>query len=233
MNINTHYAELQDSYLFSRIAQKAAAYREAHPNADLISLGIGDVTLPLPPVIIEAMHKAVDEMSEAATFRGYGPELGYAFLREAVAEYYRKKGVIVDPGEIFVGDGAKSDLGNILDLFDQDNNVLIPDPVYPVYNDCNVMAGRRILFAPGSVENNFLPMPDDSVDADIIYICSPNTPSGAVYSKAQLAAWVAYAQKKKAVILYDAAYEAFVCDKSLPTSIFSIEGARSCAIEFC
>ena len=233
MKMNHHYEEISQSYLFSTVAKKAADFQKKYPDREMIKLSIGDVTLPLAGAVIKALHGAVDEMGKAETFRGYGPEQGYAFLQEAIAKYYAGHGVQLDPKEIFVSDGAKSDLGNILDLFDQDNVVLVPDPVYPVYVDTNVMAGRKVLYAPANEENGFLPMPDDSVKADIIYLCSPNNPTGAVYTREQLAQWVAYARKNDAILLFDAAYECFVTDPALPRSIFEIEGAKECAIEFC
>ena len=233
MKMNHHYEEISQSYLFSTVAKKAADFQKKYPDREMIKLSIGDVTLPLAGAVIKALHGAVDEMGKAETFRGYGPEQGYAFLQEAIANYYAGHGVRLDPNEIFVSDGAKSDLGNILDLFDQDNVVLVPDPVYPVYVDTNVMAGRKVLYAPANAENGFLPMPDDSVKADIIYLCSPNNPTGAVYTREQLAQWVAYARKNDAILLFDAAYECFVTDPALPRSIFEIEGAKECAIEFC
>ena len=233
MKMNHHYEEISQSYLFSTVAKKAADFQKKYPDREMIKLSIGDVTLPLAGAVIKALHGAVDEMGKAETFRGYGPEQGYAFLQEAIAKYYAGHGVQLDPNEIFVSDGAKSDLGNILDLFDQDNVVLVPDPVYPVYVDTNVMAGRKVLYAPANEENGFLPMPDDSVKADIIYLCSPNNPTGAVYTREQLAQWVAYALKNDAILLFDAAYECFVTDPALPRSIFEIEGAKECAIEFC
>ncbi len=233
MKMNHHYEEISQSYLFSTVAKKAADFQKKYPDREMIKLSIGDVTLPLAGAVIKALHGAVDEMGKAETFRGYGPEQGYAFLQEAIAKYYAGHGVQLDPNEIFVSDGAKSDLGNILDLFDQDNVVLVPDPVYPVYVDTNVMAGRKVLYAPANEENGFLPMPDDSVKADIIYLCSPNNPTGAVYTREQLARWVAYARKNDAILLFDAAYECFVTDPALPRSIFEIEGAKECAIEFC
>lgn len=233
MRLNEHYLKLENSYLFSHVAHKVQAYRESHSDRDIIRLGIGDVTLPLAPAVITAMQKAVAEMGDAKTFHGYGEEQGYAFLRRAICSYYSGKGVSLQEDEIFVGDGAKSDLGNILDIFSPDNTVLIPDPVYPVYVDTNIMAGRRIVYMSGRAENGFLPMPDRSVSADIIYICSPNNPTGSVYSREQLGEWVAYALENDAVILFDSAYEIFVNDSSLPTSIFQIPGARRCAIEFC
>lgn len=233
MKINRHYLDLKESYLFSTISKKVSGYKAEHPKADIIQLGIGDVTLPLPQVCVDAMKKAADEQSHAETFRGYGPEQGYAFLRDAIVGYYGEKGIVLSANEVFVSDGAKSDLGNILDIFSEDNTVLIPDPVYPVYVDTNVMAGRRILYMDACAENGFLPMPNPAVKADIIYLCSPNNPTGAVYTKKQLAAWVAYALDNGAVILYDAAYEAFVSDPSLPRSIYEVENANRCAIEFC
>ncbi len=233
MKMNHHYEEISQSYLFSTVAKKAADFQKKYPDREMIKLSIGDVTLPLAGAVIKALHGAVDEMGKAETFRGYGPEQGYAFLQEAIAKYYAGHGVQLDPNEIFVSDGAKSDLGNILDLFDQDNVVLVPDPVYPVYVDTNVMAGRKVLYATANEENGFLPMPDDSVKADIIYLCSPNNPTGAVYTREQLAQWVAYARKNDAILLFDAAYECFVTDPALPRSIFEIEGAKECAIEFC
>lgn len=196
-------------------------------------MGIGDVTLPLMPEVVSALHGVVDEMANAASFHGYGPEQGYDFLRGAIQGYYAGHGVSLDPDEIFVSDGAKSDVGNITDLFDVGNVVLIPDPVYPVYVDTNVMDGREVLYLNANAENGFLPMPNSDIHADLIYLCSPNNPTGAVYTLDQLKAWVAYALEHKAVILFDAAYEAFIGDDSLPRSIFAVEGAKKCAIEFC
>ena len=233
MKLNQNFARIEESYLFSTIANKIAAYTAEHPSVRLIRMGIGDVTLPLCDAVTKALGDAVAEMGQKETFRGYGPEQGYDFLKSPIRDYYAGHGVQLDDSEIFISDGAKSDLGNILDLFDVDNTVLIPDPVYPVYVDTNVMAGRKILFMDANEQNGFLPMPDDSVHADIIYLCSPNNPTGAVYDRQQLAAWVAYARANDAVILFDAAYEAFIEDPALPHSIFEIEGARSCAIEFC
>lgn len=231
--INGNYANLKESYLFADIARRVAEHSAANPDVKIIRLGIGDVTKPLCPAVIDAMHAAVDDMSAAETFRGYGPEQGYDFLKSAIRDYYAKSGVELELNEIFISDGAKSDLGNILDLFDKDNTVLIPDPVYPVYVDTNIMDGRAIVYMNASAENGFLPMPDESVQADVIYLCSPNNPTGAVYDRDQLAAWVQYAKKQGAVILFDSAYEAFVVDADLPRSIYEIEGAKDCAIEFC
>ncbi len=233
MKLNLNYQNVKDSYLFSTIAKKVSAYSETHPDKKVIRLGIGDVTLPLCPAVIDALHAATEEMGKQESFHGYGPEQGYDFLRDAIRTYYAGHGVTLDADEIFVSDGAKSDVGNILDLFATDNTVLVPDPVYPVYVDTNIMAGRKILYMNANAENGFLPMPDSTVDAEIIYLCSPNNPTGAVYDRQQLAAWVAYAEEKGAVILFDAAYEAFITDPALPRSIFEIKGAEDCAIEFC
>ena len=233
MQINRNYQNIKETYLFTNVAAKARAYSEAHPEADVIRLSIGDVTRPLPPVVVEAMVRAAEEMGNAGTFRGYGPEQGYDFLRQEVALYYASFGVRVGVDEILISDGAKSDLGNILDIFGEDNVALVPDPVYPVYVDTNLMAGRRIVYLQGNEENRFLPMPHEDMVGDIIYLCSPNNPTGAVYNRAQLKEWVDFANKNDAVILFDAAYEAFVSEGDLPRSVFEIEGARTCAIEFC
>lgn len=233
MQINAHYQNLQDSYLFFDIAHRVAAFQAANPEAAIIRLGIGDVTRPLCPAVVAAMQKAVGEMGNGNTFHGYGPEQGYDFLRKAVQGYYARRQIELKLEEIFISDGAKSDVGNILDIFSSANTVLVPDPVYPVYVDTNIMAGRRILYMNANADNGFLPLPDESVKADIIYLCSPNNPTGAVYNREQLQAWVDYANRLGAVILFDAAYEAFIGDKSLPRSIFEVPGARTCAIEFC
>ncbi len=233
MNINKNYLNLEASYLFSTIAAKVREYSEKNPDKSIIRLGIGDVTLPLCNSVIKAMHSAVDEMAAQDTFKGYGPEQGYEFLKSAIKDYYAKNNVSLDLDEIFISDGAKSDLGNILDIFDTDNTVLVQDPVYPVYVDTNIMAGRKILYSNSNEENGFLPMPDETVKADIIYLCSPNNPTGAVYTKPQLKQWVDYALKNNSIILFDAAYESFISDETLPRSIYEIEGAKECAIEFC
>ena len=233
MQINRHFLEVADSYLFSTIAHKVNQYTAANPDKRVIRLGIGDVTRPLAPAVIDALHAAVDDMSKAETFHGYGPEQGYDFLKQSLQDYYASHGVKLDLEEIFVSDGAKSDVGNILDIFGADNLVLVPDPVYPVYVDTNVMAGRKVQYMNATKENGFLPLPDETVDADIIYLCSPNNPTGAVYSKEQLQKWVDYANEREAVILFDAAYECFITDPTLPRSIFEIPGAKTCAIEFC
>ena len=234
MHLNPHYAELNESYLFSTIAHKVADYQKAHPDADIIRLGIGDVTLPLAASVTRAMHDAVEEQAHKETFHGYIPsEQGYGFLREAIRDYYADHGVTLDLSEIFVSDGAKSDLGNLLDLFSQDNTVLVPDPVYPVYVDDNVMAGRKILYLPANAENNFLPMPDAAPHADIVYLCSPNNPTGATYTVEQLKAWVRWAKQNDALILFDAAYECFVTEPGLARSIYEVEGAKEVAVEVC
>ena len=231
--LNEHYQDLKESYLFAEIAHRVAAYETAHPDKKIIRLGIGDVTLPLGSLAIEGLHEGVDAMASAETFKGYGPEQGYGFLRDAISAYYARNGVSVDAADIFISDGAKSDTGNISELFDNDNVILIPDPVYPVYVDSNIMNGKKVTYLSGNAENNFLPMPDPSVHADIIYLCSPNNPTGAVYNKEQLKEWVDYALNNHAVILFDSAYEAFISDPELPRSIYAIEGAKQCAIEFC
>lgn len=232
MKINRNYDNLVPSYLFAEIASRTNAYIKANPDKKVIKLGIGDVTLPLAPVVVEALKKGADELGVKETFKGYPDYEGYAFAREAIAKYYQSHGVTVGADEIFISDGAKSDTGNIGDIFGADNTVMVTDPVYPVYVDSNIMAGRKIVYAPCTRENGFLAMPDDSVSADIIYLCSPNNPTGASYTAEQLKAWVEYANKNDAIILYDAAYEAFITD-DCPRSIFAVDGARTCAIEFC
>ena len=233
MKTNEYYKNLEESYLFSTISKKVAEYKKKNHSANIIRLGIGDVTLPLSPAVIGAMHKAADEMAKKETFHGYGPEQGYEFLREKICVHYKEMGTEIDISEVFVSDGAKSDAGNILDLFSKDNTVIIPDPVYPVYVDTNIMDGRKIIYIDANEENGFLPMPKKEIKADIIYICSPNNPTGAAYSKQQLKEWVNYALEQNAVILYDAAYEAFIEDENLAKSIFQIDGAEKCAIEIC
>ena len=232
--INDNYLELQDSYLFSTIAHKVNDYIATHPDNKIIRMGIGDVTRPLVKAVTDAMHTAVDEMGEAATFHGYGPEQGYSFLHEAVQGYYKKMGVELDTDEIFISDGAKSDVGNITDIFGSENIIMIPDPVYPVYVDTNVMSGRDIIYLDSNSSNDFLPLPPTNEDTcpDIIYLCSPNNPTGAAYNREQLKTWVKYAKANHSIILYDAAYECFITD-DCPRSIFEIEGAKECAIEFC
>jgi len=232
-DFNEKFLDLKESYLFSEVAKRVSAFQQREPERSVIRLGIGDVTLPLGKTVVQALHSAADEMGRAESFRGYGPEQGYDFLREAIAVHYQSFGVKLDTDEIFVSDGAKSDTGNITDLFSKDNTVLIPDPVYPVYVDTNTMNSRKIVYINGTAENDFLPMPDRSVHADIIYICSPNNPTGACYNRAQLREWVDYALENDAVILFDSAYECFISDSDLPHSIYEIEGAERCAVEFC
>lgn len=231
--INKNYGNLNESYLFTEIGRRVKKYAQANPGKKIIRMGIGDVTLPLCNAVTDAMSRAVAEMSSAAGFRGYGPEQGYDFLRNAIADYYGKFGVKLDSDEIFVSDGAKSDLGNILDLFGKECSVLIQDPVYPVYVDTNIMDGRKISYVNAVKENNYLPLPDDSCNADIIYICSPNNPCGAAYTREMLEQWVDFANKRNAVILFDSAYEAYIQDENVPHSIYEIKGAKTCAIEFC
>lgn len=231
--LNENYLNLKESYLFSEIAHRVAAYTASNPDKKVIRLGIGDVTLPIGSSIIKALHEGVDAQASSSTFKGYGPEQGYDFIRDAIVAYYAENGVTISPKEVFVSDGAKSDTGNITDLFAQDNVILIPDPVYPVYVDTNIMNGRNITYMNATAENNFLPMPDKNFHADIIYLCSPNNPTGAAYNHAQLKEWVDYALQNNALLLYDSAYECFITDKTLPRSIFAIEGAKKCAVEFC
>lgn len=231
IKLNSHYADLKDSYLFYHIAQKTKAYEKSHPDTHLYRMGIGDVSLPLCDAVIESLHEAVEDQADQSHFHGYMPECGAPFLREAIAAYYQKRGVMLEQDEVFVSSGASDELGDILDLFDRSSTALVIEPAYPAYVDANMMAGRKIIHLPAGIENNFLPQPDDQAKADILYICSPNNPTGAVFSSEQLKAWVDFANENGSIILFDAAYEAFIEDKSLPHSIFEIEGARTCAIE--
>lgn len=234
VKINENFLSMKKNYLFIEIAKRVKAFSQAHPDADIIRMGIGDVTLPIAPAAVEAMKKAADEMGVKETFRGYEDSgAGYDFLKEAVAKYYKSFGANVKADEIRINDGAKADCGNIVDIFGDDNVVMITDPAYPVYVDTNLMNGRKIIYADSTEENGFAAMPDDSVHADIIYLCSPNNPTGSVYTKEQLKKWVDYANKNGSVIIFDAAYEAFISEPDLPRSIFQIEGARTCAIEMC
>lgn len=230
---NMHYADLKDSYLFYNIAQKTKAYLQANPDKRLYRMGIGDVSLPLCDAVIKALHGAVDDQAVKENFHGYMPECGAPFLRETIADYYAERGVTLSFDEVFVSSGASDELGDILDLFDRSSTALVIEPAYPAYVDANIMAGRKIVHLSSGEENGFLPSPDDSIDADLLYICSPNNPTGAVFSREQLQAWVDFANKKGSVILFDAAYEAFIEDDALPHSIFEIEGARNCAVEIC
>ena len=233
MTPNTNYANLKDSYLFYNIAQKTKAYLEANSDKHLYRMGIGDVSLPLCDAVINALHEAVDDQAVKENFHGYMPECGAPFLRKAIADYYAVNGVNVSADEVFVSSGASDELGDILDLFDKDSSALVIEPAYPAYVDANIMAGRNIIHLASGEENGFLPEPDESTVADIIYICSPNNPTGAVFSRNQLQAWVDFANEKGSVILFDAAYEAFIEDESLPHSIFELDGAETCAIEIC
>ena len=242
---NDNYLRLPGNYLFSTIGKKVREYQEAHPEADVIRLGIGDVTQPLAPEIIEALHKAVDEMGAAETFRGYAPDLGYAFLREKVAAFdYQSRGCEISPEEIFISDGAKCDCSNIQEIFSIDNTIAVCDPVYPVYVDSNVMAGRTglydtaagayrdVVYMPCTAQNGFVPELPEGKVPDLIYLCFPNNPTGAVIKKDRLQEWVDYANKNGSIILYDAAYEAYISEEDVPHSIYECEGARGCAIEF-
>ena len=230
---NMHYADLKDSYLFYNIAQKTKAYLEANPGVHLYRMGIGDVSLPLCDAVIKALHEGVDDQAQKESFHGYMPECGAPFLREAIAEYYDRRGVKLSSDEVFVSSGASDELGDILDLFYRSSTALVIEPAYPAYVDANVMAGRKIVHLSSSMENGFLPVPDESINADILYICSPNNPTGAVFSREKLQLWVDYANKNGSVILFDAAYEAFIEENDLPHSIFELDGARTCAIEIC
>lgn len=230
---NMHYADLKDSYLFYHIAQKTKAYLESHPGQHLYRMGIGDVSLPLCDAVIKALHAAVDDQASKDRFHGYMPECGAPFLREAVAKYYSEKGVDLSEDEVFISSGASDELGDILDLFDRSSTALVIEPAYPAYVDANIMAGRKILHLASNKENGFLPRPDNNSKADILYICSPNNPTGAVFRRDQLQEWVDFANENGSIILFDAAYEAFIQDESLPHSIFELKGAETCAIEIC
>jgi len=233
VKINKNYAKLKESYLFSDIAKRVNEFIKNNPDKPIIRLGIGDVTRPLPSEVVTSLAAAAAEMGAKATFKGYGPEQGYDFLREQIVSYYQNElKVTLKLNEVFISDGAKSDLGNITDIFGDGNTVVIPDPVYPVYVDSNIMLGRKIRYINGGEENGFLPMPDKKLKGDIFYLCSPNNPTGAVYNREQLKAWVDFANERGAVILFDAAYERFI-GGDFPRSIFEIEGAHTCAIEFC
>lgn len=233
IEINKNFNKLEKNYLFAQISKRTQEYKTKNPEADIIKLGIGDVTLPLCDAILESMHNAVDELGDEKTFRGYGPYEGYKFLRKAISNSYVKYGIDIGADEIYVSDGAKSDTANIIEIFNLKGNVLIPNPTYPVYVDSNILAGNNICYIEASESNNFLPLPNNEIKADLIYLCSPNNPTGAVYSKEQLKIWVDYALKNRAIILFDAAYEPFIEDERLPHSIFEIEGAKECAVESC
>ena len=230
---NMNYGNLKDSYLFYNIAQKTKKYLEDNSDKRLYRMGIGDVSLPLCDAVIKALHEGVDDQSKKDTFHGYMPECGAPFLRETIAEYYKKRGVELSSEEVFVSSGASDELGDILDLFDKSSSALVIEPAYPAYVDANTIAGRNIIHLSSGRENGFLPLPDENSVADLIYICSPNNPTGAVFNKEQLKKWVDFANKHNSVILFDAAYEAFIEDDTLPHSIFEIDGARNCAIEIC
>ena len=228
---NVHYKELQSSYLFYNISLKTKAYCEAHPGTKLLRLGVGDVTLPLCSEVIKALHEAVEDQAHKERFHGYMPECGADFYKKVLKEYYEKRNVLLEEEEIFASSGASDELGDILDLFSADNTVLVMEPAYPAYVDANVIAGHRIIHYPSDASNGFTPLPKEGLSADMIYICSPNNPTGAVFTKEKLKKWVDFANETGAVILFDAAYEAYIKDESLPHSIYEVEGSRSCAIE--
>ncbi len=230
---NTNYSNLKESYLFYHIGQKTNAYLKQHPDTHLYRMGIGDVSLPLCDEVIKALHKAVDDQGEKKTFHGYMPECGDPDLRTAIAEYYKNRKVSLSPEEVFISSGASDELGDILDLFGRDKTVLIMEPAYPAYVDANIIAGNKIIHLPSGEKDGFVPLPDENTMADIIYICSPNNPTGAVFNCQQLKIWVDYANRTDAVILFDAAYEAFIEEEEIPHSIFEIEGSETCAIEIC
>lgn len=230
---NMHYSELKDSYLFYNIAQKTKAYVEQHPGVKLLRMGIGDVSLPLCDAVIKALHEAVDDQASKSSFHGYMPECGASFLRDTIAKYYENRDVSLSSDEVFVSSGASDELGDILDLFERSGSALVIEPAYPAYVDANVMAGRKIVHLASGEENSFLPEPSEEIKADLLYICSPNNPTGAVFSRNQLQAWVDFANENGSVILFDAAYEAFIEDETLPHSIFELDGAKTCAIEIC
>ena len=230
---NMHYSELEDSYLFYNIAQKTKAYVEEHKGTKLLKMGIGDVSLPLSDAVIQALHEAVDDQASKDGFHGYMPECGAPFLRKTIAKYYKNRGVFLSSDEVFVSSGASDELGDILDLFDPSSSALVIEPAYPAYVDANVMAGRKIVHLASGEENGFLPEPSEEIKADLLYICSPNNPTGAVFSRNQLQAWVDFANENDSIILFDAAYEAFIEDKTLPHSIYELDGAKTCAIEIC
>ena len=230
---NMHYRDLKDSYLFYRIAQKTKAYLDGHPGARLYRMGIGDVSLPLCEAVIEALHAAVDDQASAERFHGYVSELGLPELRSAIAEHYGKRGIALSDDEVFVSSGASDELGDILDIYDSSGSTLVMEPAYPAYVDANVIAGRKIIHLASGQEEGFLPSPGEEAAADLIYICSPNNPTGAVFTREQLREWVDFANSNGSVILFDAAYEAFIEDPALPRSIFEIQGAKTCAIEIC
>ncbi|MBO4594799.1 MAG: LL-diaminopimelate aminotransferase [Clostridia bacterium] len=230
---NMNYADLKDSYLFFGIAQKVKKYSEENPDKKILRLGIGDVSLPLCKTVISALTEGVNDQAEKSSFHGYMPECGAPFLRTTIADFYRKRGVDIADDEVFVSSGASDELGDILDLFDKKNSALVIEPAYPAYVDANIIAGRKIIHMSSSIENGFTPEPDEKKKADVIYICSPNNPTGAVFTKEKLKKWVDFANKHGSIILFDAAYEAFIEDENIPHSIFEIDGAKTCAIEIC
>lgn len=232
MQLNPQYRLFPEDYLFSEVRKRAAAFAALHPEQRLLHLGIGDATRPLAPIVVQAMQQAVTELGETASFRGYGPEQGYDFLRQALADDYKRRGIALQPEEFFINDGAKADLGNILELFDASAEAIIPDPTYPVYADTNRLAGRKIRFLPATEENDFQAFPHPQLPSGLIYLCSPNNPTGAVYSRETLTAWVRHALTNGSIILFDAAYASFISAPGLPASIYEIDGAEQCSIEF-
>ena len=233
LKINKNYANIKETYLFSETNKKIAAFAKEHPDIKVIKMSIGDVTRPLIPEVIDALKNASSEMGTPNGFHGYGPEQGYSFLKEKILNYYKKEiNVSLNLDEIFISDGAKSDIANITDLFSNDNIIVVPDPVYPVYVDSNIMLGRKIVYIEGNFENNFLPLPYEELEGDIFYLCSPNNPTGAAYTYEQLKTWIDFVIKRNGIILFDAAYESFI-SSNVPRSIFEIDGAKKCAIEFC
>ncbi len=232
IKVNTNFDNISESYLFSEINKRVSKYKNEHPNANIVRLGIGDVTLPLSKVVVDALVKASMEMGVKETFRGYPPEYGYDFIKEAIVKYYDRAGIKLDLDSVFLSDGAKSDLGNIVDILG-DNEIYIPNPVYPVYLDSNIMSGRHINYLYGSIDNNFLPMPKDEYKTGIYYLCSPNNPTGATYNYDELTKWVEFAKRTGSLIIYDSAYEAFIKNDNYPHSIYEIDGSKECAIEIC
>jgi len=231
MKINENYSKLEGNYLFATISNKVEQFKKQNPEKKVINMGIGDITKPLCPAIIESLNDAVYQMSKKETFKGYGPYRGYDFLIDAIIKEYKSINIYLENCEIFISDGAKTDCANILDIFSCQQKVLIPDPVYPAYLDSNIMYGNYVKFLDATIENNFLPTPDENIDADIIYICSPNNPTGATYNREKLKQWVDFANEKDAIIIFDAAYKDFIDDHDLPKSIFEIEGSKTCSIE--
>lgn len=233
MKINENYKNLNQDYFFFNISNKVKKFKENNKESKIINLGIGDVTKPIFSNVVEKMKSACDEVGKEETFKGYGDEQGSLELRESIKKYYKNKNVILNTDEIFISDGAASDISNILDIFENNINVVIPNPTYPAYLDTNIMSGNNIIYSYGNKENNFLPLPDDNVSCDLIYLCSPNNPTGSTYNYNQLKKWIDYAIKNNAIIIYDSAYELFITNKEIPSSIYLVEGSKKCAVEIC